>query len=363
MSKLKILLIIFISFIGLTGCEQPKVIDDILLIQAIGYDHYKENYILGTIATPIYAHTGGSGQVQAKTDAFSVITHKGHALDTLLEARSEHPLQLGKLMVVLYEDNLARAGIFPYIDILNRSPDVGRVINLAVVDGKAEDMLKGKYRSAPLVSIYLSDLLEHNTNEDFPKNNLHEFLYSYYGEGMDPFLPLVKKKGNHVGIEGIALFKNDKYVGSLPYSYSFVFKSMFQSFNGGSYSVPWDDDHYISIMNIDTNVHYEVKFNRNGIPEVTIHVKEKGFLRESSAIMKPDTKLKTIQRILKRDLEKSGMKVIRKLQTLKVDPLRIGDHVRSYDRNWNQKKWEDEYPDIRIKVNFDVNLAQTGIVE
>lgn len=363
MYKHKLLLIMLICLVGLTGCAEPKVIDDIRLVQALGFDYYNEKNILGTLATPIYAHTGGSGQVEAKTDSFSVIGHRGRALDTLLESRSEHPLQLGKLMVILYGKEVSQEGIYQFIDILNRNPDVGRTISLAVVDGKAEDVLNGHYQSDPLVSIYLSDLIHHNTRLNFPKSNLHEFLYSYYGEGMDPFLPLLKKKQQHVEIEGIALFDNDRYVDYIPFNKAFPFKMLFESFRGGSFSVPMDKNHFMSIMNIDSSVHYKVSFNRAGEPIVTIQVKEKGFLRATSAKISPKDNLDLIQRQMKKTLEKEGNAIIKKIQKLNVDPLRIGDRVRTYDRNWTKEKWVDIYPHITIHLNVDVNLAQTGIIE
>ena len=364
MSKLRILSIfILLLLIGINGCAQPKTIEFIRLVQVIGYDHYGQKDILGTIATPIYAQTGGSGQVQPKSDAFSVIVHKGHTLDDALEAQSEYPLQIGKLMAVLYEDKLAKTGIYPYIDILNRNPDVGRTINLAIVDGKAEKIINAKYSADPLVSMYLGNLLKQETKANFPDNNLHEFLYSYYGEGMDPFLPLIKKVNRHVEVEGIALFQNDNYVGSLPYSSSFAFKMLFQSFKGGTYTIPWDKNHFLTIRNIKSKVNYDVKFTSSGSPIVTIHVKQKGLLRENSAVLTPQNNVGTLKKIMKKSLEKEGNQILNKLKKLEVDPLRIGDHVRSYDRNWDIKKWKDIYPNLTIKLNVDVNLAQTGIIE
>ncbi|MGV3488829.1 MAG: Ger(x)C family spore germination protein [Tuberibacillus sp.] len=334
MYKHKIFLIMITVLIALlTGCEQPKVIDDIRLIGSLGYDYYNESNVMGTITTPIYAHTGGSGQVQAKTDTFTVVSHRGRALDTLLESRSEHPLQLGKLLVVLYGKRVAKEGIYQFIDILNRNPDVGRTIHLAVVDGTAKKILTKQYKTDQLVSSYLNDLMQHNAQGDFPRTNLHEFLYSYYGEGMDPFLPFLQLKQDHVEIKGIALFKDDSYVSYLPYDYAFPFKMMFQSFNRGSYSVPMDKNHFMSITNINSTVDYRVKFNQQSEPVIYIKVNEKGYLRETSSTINPKQNMRIIQGQMEKTLEKQGKEIISKLQKLNVDALRIGDKVRSYDRN------------------------------
>ena len=363
MEKLKRMAVALLSLFLLVGCEQPKVVDDIRIVQALGYDYYDESHILGTITTPIYAHTGGSGQVQATADTYSVVSHIGRTLNTLLESRSEFPLEIGKLLVILYGKDLAKGGLFPYIDVVNRNPDVGRTISLAVVDGRAETILNHKFTTDQLVSAYLNDLIQHNTKASFPKNNLHEFLYSYFGDGMDPFMPLLKLKQHHVEIEGIALFKGDNYVDYLPFEYAYPFKMMFESFNDGSYEVPINRNHYMSITNISSKVDYKVENASSNRPIIYINVKEKGFLRESSSTMQPKQNIKEIERIMERTLEREGNQILEMLKKLGVDPLRLGDKVRSYDRGWSEEKWRAIYPHVTVKLDVRTTLAQTGIIE
>ena len=46
-----------------------------------------------------------------------------------------------------------------------------------------------------------------------------------------------------------------------------------------------------------------------------------------------------------------------------IDPLALGDHAKSKTRNFDQKHWEETYPDIPIEVDLDIEMIQTGIAE
>lgn len=364
-SKSVWLLLAITAFPVLTGCPQPRIIDDIRIVQALGFDYKNPKNVMATLAAPIFQKGGGGGEQSAKTDSYAVQARKGRQVKDLLNIESQHPLEFAKLMVALFDTRLAKSGIFEYVDLLNRDPEIGFNMHLAVVDGSVRELLKSQYPSNPLISVYLNDMIEQNTKRNLPTTNLQTFLYGYYAQGMDPFLPLLKKESDHVEIKGIALFRDDNYVGYLPYDDAFVFKMMNERFASGSYAAPWDSKHYVSIENIGSTVKYHVK-NVSGDPnrsEVTIDVKQVGYMRTSSIGLRPKQYVTTLQQKMEKDLEHKGQKILRNLQKKRVDPLQIGDRVRSYTRNWDSHEWDDYYPHASIKLHVKVRIVQTGIIE
>lgn len=349
----------------LTSCQQPRVIDDLRIVQALGYDYVSPKLVRGTASIPIFQKGGGGGPESAKSDTYSVLANRGRQLQDKLNAQEQHPIVFGKIMVVLFNTTLAKTGIYEYIDILNRNPEIGFMLNPVIVDGSTQTLLNTQYRSSPLVSMYLSDLLKQNAKENLPDTNLQTFLFGYYSYGADPFLPLLKQEGDHVKIKGIALFNDDRYVGYLPFRDAFVFKMLFQSFSSGSYAAPWSKKHTVSIENIGSKVEYHVK-NTNGDPnqpEIYINVDQVGYLRTSSVGIGPREAVTTLQKKMEADLKNRGQRVLKILQRKSIDPLQIGDRVRSYTRSWSPRKWDNYYPYARIKLNVSVKIIQTGIIE
>ncbi|WP_373462638.1 Ger(x)C family spore germination C-terminal domain-containing protein [Paenibacillus sp. V4I3] len=44
-----------------------------------------------------------------------------------------------------------------------------------------------------------------------------------------------------------------------------------------------------------------------------------------------------------------------------IDPLGLGDFVRSKTRNWNEEEWKKEYRTLNVRLNVKVNLTEMGI--
>ena len=85
---------------------------------------------------------------------------------------------------------------------LQRDPNIGRDVQLAIVDGTAEELLNyGKNGS-----LYIADLLEQNIrNENIPQNRIKHFLYNYYSSVCDAYVPYIKMDDNHsVAVKGLA---------------------------------------------------------------------------------------------------------------------------------------------------------------
>jgi spore germination protein len=66
---------------------------------------------------------------------------------------------------------------------------------------------------------------------------------------------------------------------------------------------------------------------------------------------------------MEQDIKEQAEIMIKKFQVLKVDPLGLGEQVRSRTRNWDEKKWNNMYPTIHVKVKLDVEIIESGVVE
>ena len=54
---------------------------------------------------------------------------------------------------------------------------------------------------------------------------------------------------------------------------------------------------------------------------------------------------------------------MRKFQELKIDPLGIGEKVRSHFRNFDKEAWKDRYPTVPVEFDMKVRIVNTGITE
>ncbi|MBM7646531.1 spore germination protein [Scopulibacillus daqui] len=362
-------LFILLLCMNLTGCLPTDVVDDIFTVQAIGFEDAGDHKILGTVVAPIYAQTqstnqGTGAQSQGTTDTFSAVSHSDKEVIEKLQTESQQQLKLGKLTVILINDTLAKKGIEKYLDYFNRDPHIGRNVFVAIVDGSTRRLLDNQYASNPDVSRYLFDLIQQNIKRNFPVTNLHEYFYDYYGKGINAFLPVLKKHGDHIEIEGIGLIKHNRYIGLLPFNkYAFIFKILNEPCDQGTYAIKLSRHNFVTVKNIGSKVKYKVRNGKSAKPEIFINVNLNGIITEASVQNNPQKYIKAVSKVLKKDLENKGKNLTEILQKRGVDPLGLGDQVRSYTRNWNEHQWYQHYPDAKINVNVKVNITQTGITE
>jgi spore germination protein len=353
MIKTIIILLLCISSI-LTGCVRTDILDDLNLDSAIGYDYVDKDHIQGTAVVPVY-----NPDKSVSSETFTETSSLSKELLIKIDTKSPKTVETGKLELVLFSSELAGHGIFDLVDNFQRDPNITSNLSLAVVDGEAREMLTTQFKNEDTGG-YVSEIIEQNTNLGLlPKKNLHQFMFDYYSTGMDPYLPLLKLENDQVTISGIALFDKDKFVDQIEYSDLFVFTVLSETSENGSYKVRTDT----YVRNLGSKRKFLVS-NIKTNPEITVNVQIKGIIRQHTGEKIQQKKMyKKVEQQMEQDVKEQAEKLIKKFQTLKIDPLGFGEQVRSRTRNWDEKKWNDMYPTINVNVKVDVKITESGVVE
>ncbi|MFC7370926.1 Ger(x)C family spore germination protein [Fictibacillus iocasae] len=351
--------LIFLINIGMPS----EIIDELQLIHAIGYDSEEDGKIRGTATFPLFNPDG-----TVKIEKFTSTSYTSRYFMSKINTQSPKPLTTGQLRIVLFENTFAQKGVLEIVNTLYRDPNVGNTIHLAVVEGKTSELLRENFVAHPMPSIYMTELIDQNIEtENLPKTNLHVFLYNYYGKGMDPYLPLLKKGNGKVKLMGLALFKEDKYIAKLNHSESFVFKMLVGGSKSGRYEVKVTNgkqDGYGVIRNIHSKTKYHVT-TENGKPKFNIQASILGEIHEYPHWLNLEQKsnINLIERAFKKDIEKQAKDMIAKFQKLRIDPLGLGDQVRRRERGWAFEEYKKQYQNMEIKVSAKIEIVQTGIIE
>ena len=353
MIKPFIILLLFISSI-LTGCVRTKILDDLHLDSAIGYDYVDKDLIEATVVVPIY-----NPDKSISSETFTETSSLSKEILVKIDTKSPKTVETGKLELILFSSELAGQGVFELVDNFQRDPNVSTNLSLAVVDGEVKEMLTTPFKNED-TGRYVSEIIEQNVNVGLlPKEDLHQFMNDYYSAGKDPYLPLLILEKDQVEVSGIALFDKDKLVGQIGFSELFVFTVLAETSENGSYKVR--NETYV--RNLGSKRKFLVSNNKTN-PEITITVKIDGIIRQHSGEKIQQEKLyEQIEKQMEQDIKEQAEIMIKKFQKLQVDPLGLGEQVRSRTRNWDEKKWNDIYPTINVKVKMDVKITESGVVE
>ena len=254
--KIKLLLITLASFL-MTACGGEKqILEDILIAEVVGYDDAGDKKIKGTVVVSV---PQPGEEADLGKEVYEADSHDIKAARQQENAKTPYPIVGGRLTVTLYGEELASKGLNDYVDTYRRDPMVGRDLYLAVVHGKAEDVVKMEPKLIKTPGVQVKELIEQNIRTNLPDVDLHRYLYACHGKGIDPVLPLLETTGDQIRVRGIALFKTDRYIGKyIPYEDGFLYKVLSENFKLGSYEIKWKENDFTDINNVESRVHYHI---------------------------------------------------------------------------------------------------------
>lgn len=346
----------------LSACSflPTNIVNEIDMSQGVGYDLAEKKNIKGTIVFPIFKKDKTS-----TTEVRAAIGKSSKEIRSILNNETRYPLVSGQLRVALYGKKMAKKGINDFVDTLHRDPAIGSLVQLAIVDGAANELFKIKKYKNENVSIHVRELLEQNMKMGLlPQTDLQSFLFQFFQIGQDPYLPLIKNENGNIRITGIAIFKDDQYVTSIPMKDFFIFKALVDKNRTGLRPFILEHRDKIVLETLYSNAKYKVKIV-HGKPEFTINLKMKTRLHEFAPSEKQRKAFdkKRYQKQVEQELEINAINIVNQFKEHQVDPLGLGAKYKEHYRGFNEKQWNMYYPNVKVVVNADVEILQTGTVD
>ncbi|WP_347880106.1 Ger(x)C family spore germination protein [Paenibacillus sp. BK720] len=338
----------------LTSCVKQQILDRVHLFIVASFDEISKDQIELTIAVPDFE----LGKPEAVTDQmYSKTGRTGSEIREVMGTQIDKPLHPGKLSVVLFGRDKATSGVKKELDVLLRNAIHSRRMYLAVVDGKAKHLLEEKFSRKDEKGMYLYHLLDANTRKGtLPSQNLHEFEYARVGKGLDPYLPLLQIQHGRVSVVGTALFRDDAYVASLNYNQSKFMKMLLKDMNQGIIEVKLDNGTFLTVDNVGSSVKYHMKND-----SILINLSMDCKIREAEGNPISDEVLPILKKQIEQKILQAESELIQIFQKNEIDPLGLGDFVRSRKQTWNEEEWMRQYPKMNIEVDVDVIIMETGI--
>ncbi|MBM7702227.1 Ger(x)C family spore germination protein [Metabacillus iocasae] len=360
--KKRVLLIILCIFLTV-GCADQEIIDEVQIVNSYGLDLEDDTKIRGTILYPIFKY--------GQTEEPSIIATTADTIFDIplqLNNKSSLPIAFGQLRSLIIGESLSEKGLDDIINTIARNPDLGRTLQMAIVKGNAHEMLSSVTKKKISDSQFVSNLIEQNIKtENLPRINFQVFLFSFFSDDRDAFLPMLKQEKDAIKLTGLALFDKDKVVGTINMSETFLFKLLSSGSKHGRYSMHIKDDNKkgeVTLQNIRTKTNYDLH-HKDDKPSITIHLKIDGLVKEYPGwINLTDPKNVTmVEDKLKEDIEKQGKKLLEKFQKMNIDPICFTDYIRSRTRGFDSKKFKEIYSDVEFTIKAEIQLVQTGINE
>jgi spore germination protein KC len=356
------LLIVLLMACFLSGCGF-KDIDKRLFVVSVGIDPVKNNSKKFLVSLKFAVPTG-----EKISNEFLIISQEG---DTIAEAvrimksKVDKEIDFSHAKLIVYNEEVMKAGLDPnlYYWFIRRR-DFQEMSWVAVGKPSALAVLKTKPKSERMPSNALFLALGRDGTET--AYIIPEFLFDFkkrFGEkGLDPLLPIINAKKDNFEINNVALLDKNKLKLKLQSKETMILNLFLTENPKTALKINDGEDSFV----IDTQAvktKYKLFTENQKQPYIKVDMSVDGRIEEARFNVS-NKDLDKYEKAAKGYVSKQVKAVLVKMQKENVDPIGFGLRYRSrHIGNDDWKTWQQLYPTIKFKVNADINISDTGLVE
>jgi Ger(x)C family germination protein len=337
----------------LTGCAKLQIIDEIKIVQSLGYD-IEDGKIVGYASYPLFKNTHRGSPLELMKGQSNTI----HGVTTSFTTQSQYPIALGQTRTVVVSERFAKEGISDLLHSLARDPMIGSGTIVVVTNQSAKNLLKHSLKQPPY---YLSNLIRQNMSDgNSPTTDLHLSLNQLFGEGQDVYLPIVNlERGKLLYMDGVGVFQGDKLKAQLSAKEGSFLKLLTDKKLSGKYEFTLQNKERVLLLFL--NGRREISVTKDAaIVSFTLHT----VLKEYPTTIRPnhEKEMNDLKRNIEEEIATRISSLIEKLQEEDVDPIGFGEWRRAKQRDWNEDRfYKDIYPNLQVDVNAEVIFTQSGV--
>ncbi|WP_419888027.1 Ger(x)C family spore germination protein [Neobacillus niacini] len=356
------LISIFLLALFVTGCGF-KDIDKRLFVVSVGIDPAKNSSKKFLVSLKFAVPN-----IEKVSNESFIISQEG---DTIAEAvrmmksKVDKEIDFSHAKLVVYNEEVINSKLDPnlYYWFIRRR-DFQEMSWVAVGKPTAKAVLKLKPKSERLPSNALFLALGKDGTET--AYIIPEFLFDFkkrFGEkGLDPLLPIIQAKEDTFEINTVALLDKNKLKLKLP-SRETMFLNLLLTENTKTALKINDGEDSFVIDTQSVKTKYKIITENQKQPYIEVDMSIDGRIEEARFNVS-NKDLDKYEKAAKNHISKKVKVLLEKMQKANVDPLGFGLRYRSRqmgDDDW--KTWQQLYPAIKFKVNADINISDTGLVE
>ncbi|MGM0903570.1 MAG: Ger(x)C family spore germination protein [Bacillota bacterium] len=356
--KYQVCCLLLVCFISLFGCSRTRIIDKISIVHVFGFDLAENGELVGTAIIPDYTKSQDGDQIQALEEQASTSVLFVPKMST----HTSTPVELAKIRVLVFGKTYAEAGIEDMVQRFILTPQLGTHIQIVVSTDSARKTLNTFKKEK---SLTLAERIQQNMQGQYlPNMNLHEFLNNFYGKGVDAYVPMVTiDEKDQVKIDGLGIFKKDKLKLQLNPDQTTLFSFIEDKRTQATYKMVLDDKNRSEIITVRAfhskrNCDWDQKKKQLNLRlqlQVTLTLYPDRFDVGKTEVVTE------IQKLIEENLEKEIGNLLTTFKENEVDPLGIGNIVRSKDRNWEEESFYELYPTLPIHVNVNLKILHSGL--
>jgi len=385
-----LLLFGLLSLAWLTGCWDRKEPEQLALILAMGFDLDEKTgdfKLIAQIANPLGMggegpEGGGGGGTQ---EAVWVVAASGETpfmASRNLITKSTRQIEYSHTAAVLFSEDIARQGLQPLVDYMDRERQFRLVAHPFVVEGDVRKALEADF---PLEEMGAVGFVRHHfytsqqsgaTRDVILRNLFHTFTQPGW-EATLPRLHLITDEEGKliqeapVEVTGAAVFKRDRMVGWLnekeTRGLNWVLNDLNRAFYVLDSPVEEGRPSTVEILQVSSRMRARVQGDR---VTITLEIEADGRLQETMTekdwLSRDSDLTQSLDRRLAQAIRNDIQLAVKTAQQeFNSDIFGFGNLLyRTLPRDWRRLsgRWDEIFPRVQVNILVDANVRRTGLI-
>jgi|GEM_PF-1545198 len=371
-----LMVLIFFFLLQVAGCWEGREINQRAFVFAVAFDlpddeeEAKPGEFTLSLQIPDPSRMAGSEEQGGGADSekpFIVLgTTANTVLSGLLQLQREldRMLFLGHTRLVLIGEEVAREyGVDPILDYFKRDFQIQRIARVAVVEGKAREILELMPPIGQEPTTFILNLLSGAGGSSLVYiSDLGKYMVYHSSAGLEPVLPKVRKSDDSILTGGAAVIRRGRLAGWLTPFETRGFNILVNEFRGSDYRVecPFHPGETINVEVVKAGAYRRLvkegedlglKILVRGVFETTEFTGGHG----------PEEKLSEglTERVAAQVLHETRS-AWEKAQQLEADIFGIGKKIQAeHNKVWREMEWEKEFAGFPVEIEVKMEWAQT----
>lgn len=353
----------------LYGCWDYVDSKDINYVSGMTIDKANNKYLV------TFEVLGASGDGQSLNSTYaSTESDSIHSAIRDVINKTGSKLQVSHMKVVIVSEDVAKEGIIPVLDLIERDVEVRNDMWLLIAKSiKASDVLKGVQGGSSPVSYKIAGALgKPSKTGNNVSIEIFKFAQDVDTKGESPLVPIITvDKNKEFDVSGCAVFYKDKMVGELNEYDTQILKMIKEEREKEKYvvSIPLKEEETISIELMDVRKKYNVDLvDGKAVIDVKMDIDvalSEINARNFNCIEKKSRE--EITKYIELYISEEASALIDKLQSeYGSDVIGLGHLLtRSQDKQLQDigNKWNDTFKEAKVNIKPHVHIRYTGLTK
>lgn len=364
----------------ITGCWDATPIDEMAIILAMGIDLGDEPDTFAVTFEVVKASSsgGGGGKEPGKgvpQQSFLVTGQGRTVMEAMQSAQRQvsRRLFLSQIQNVIFGEELARSGLAPAVDFLQRSGELRRTMSVVVSKDTAKVILESTPELSPIRGLSIDALTFQGYKTGEFDVIFGDFLERIAAPGASATAPVLQKtsEGAELMLGGMAVFVGDRVVGFLDQTESLglslaLGRAQSQtilvgqgSTSSGKFFVSF------SLHRLSSKITPRIV---EGKIEATISIDIRSFLFEQTGGGNLTTPkgYAELQKLQEETVRAAVEATIKRAQELGSDVFELGSIIeRKFPQQWRTlvKEWPTAFSEVKFHVEVTSHVTETGLIK